>query len=67
MATNIKADLKGSVLTLTIDLSKDHGKSKSNKSDIIAKTGGNVGLGDLGVKNVPEDYVDVRVGLNCYK
>lgn len=38
---NIKVEQKGEVLTLTIDLSKNFGASKSGKSVIIASTEGN--------------------------
>ena len=38
---NIKISTKESTLTLTIDLSKTQGPSKSGKSIVIATTGGN--------------------------
>lgn len=43
--TNIKAEIKGNVLTLTVDLSKRHGKSSSGKTTIIASSGGNQATG----------------------
>lgn len=55
---NAKVDVKGNVLTITIDLSKSSGLSKSGKNTIIASTGGNIDVpGKAGVK----------LGLNCYK
>ena len=39
---NIKATIKGTTLTLEIDLSKDYGPSRSGKTIIIASTEGNV-------------------------
>jgi hypothetical protein len=50
--------LTGNTLTITVDLSKDFGKSASGKSVIIATTEGNV--------TVPETD-DVKIGLNIYK
>ena len=38
---NIKVKNAEGILTLTIDLKVDHGRSKSGKSTIIATTGGN--------------------------
>ena len=57
---NIEATVKGTVLTLTLDLSKDLGKSKSGKTNIIASTDGNVDLSQFGAPGV-------KVGLNIYK
>jgi hypothetical protein len=55
---NCEMKLSGSILTITVDLSKDFGKSSSGKSVIIATTEGNV--------TVPETD-DVKIGLNIYK
>ena len=52
--TNIKTEVKGNTLTITIDLSKRNGLSSSGKSEIVATTSGNVSIGD------------VKLGLNCY-
>ncbi len=38
---NIEIEREGSKLTLTIDLAKTQGPSKSGKSIVIATTGGN--------------------------
>lgn len=53
---NIHIETKESTLTLTIDLSKIQGPSKSGKSTVIATTGGNKEI-------VPGVYM----GLNVYK
>jgi len=55
--TNVKTSVKGNILTIEIDLSQEHGPSKSGKTTIIASTGGNV--------VVPG--TDVTLGLNAYK
>jgi hypothetical protein len=54
---NITTAVKGTILTITVDLSKSHGTSKSGKSNIIASTGGNV--------SVPGKE-EVKFGLNVY-
>lgn len=53
---NIEISTKGHVLTLTIDLSKTQGPSKSGKSIVIATTGGN-----------KEIAPGIFMGLNIYK
>jgi len=52
------ADLKvdGNKLTITVDLSKDHGPSKSGKTIIIATSSG----------NKPIEGTDAVIGLNIY-
>lgn len=55
MLQNVDAKVAGSVLTLTVDLSKDLGLSKSGKSNLIGTTGGSVKIGN------------VVVGLNVFK
>ncbi len=50
--------LTGNMLTITVDVSKDFGKSSSGKSVIIASTEGNV--------SIPEKD-DIKIGLNVYK
>ena len=54
---NVDLKVEGSVLTITVDLSKDFGPSSSGKTTIIATTEGNV--------NVPER--EEKIGLNIYK
>jgi len=55
----INADMKtnGNILTITVDLAKTAGPSKSGKTLIIASTQGN--------KTIPG--TDAVIGLNIYK
>lgn len=55
---NCDMKLNGNILTITVDISKDYGKSASGKSIIIASTEGNV--------SVPEKE-EIKIGLNIYK
>lgn len=55
---NVKFDLNGNILTITIDISKEFGPSSSGKTIIIASTEGN--------QPVP-GREDVKIGLNVYK
>jgi hypothetical protein len=55
---NCEMSLSGTTLTITVDISKDFGKSSSGKSVIIASTEGNV--------SIPEKE-DIKIGLNVYK
>jgi hypothetical protein len=55
---NVDMKVEGTKLTITVDMSKDFGKSSSGKSLIIASTEGNV--------PVPE-HAEVKIGLNIYK
>ena len=54
---NIDMQVKGDILTITVDLSKRFGKSSSGKNEIIASTEGNLSLPNLDA---------VRIGLNVY-
>jgi hypothetical protein len=54
---NVKMAVKGNILTITVDLSKDSGLSNSGKNKIIASSGGN-----QPVPGKPE----VKIGLNIY-
>ena len=56
---NVKFDVKGEILTITVDLSQEHGMSKSGKTKTIASTLGNTSL--------PTPHEEVKVGLNIYK
>jgi hypothetical protein len=56
LGTNVEARIDGDVLTLTIDLSKTIGPSKSGKNALIATTSGNATLPD-----------GARVGVNVYR
>ncbi|MGB7568648.1 MAG: hypothetical protein WBM07_12370 [Chitinivibrionales bacterium] len=55
---NCEIKLTGNMLTITVDISKDFGKSSSGKSVIIATTEGNV--------SIPEKD-EIKIGLNVYK
>ena len=54
---NVEMGVKGNILTITVDLSKDFGLSKSGKTIIIASTEGNQKVEDA----------EVRIGLNVYR
>jgi len=55
---NVKIDLNGNTLTVTVDISKEFGPSSSGKTIIIASTEGN--------QPIP-GREDVKIGLNVYK
>ena len=55
---NIRMEVQGETLVITIDLSKAFGLSGSGKSVIIASTGGNI--------EVP-GREEVKIGLNVYR
>lgn len=57
-ATNCKITMKGNIMTITIDLSKDYGLSTSGKSKIIASTRGNKPV---------DGHPNTFIGINCYK
>ena len=52
---DIKVDEKTKIMTITVDLKKDFGKSTSGKTIIVASTSGN------------KPVEDVVVGVNVYK
>jgi len=54
---NVKTERKGDILTITVDLSKNSGPSKSGKSLVIASTLGNALID-------PEKKI--YLGLNVY-
>jgi hypothetical protein len=54
---NVKLDVKGSILTITIDLSKKGAPSSSGKNVVVASTRGNVAV----------PGTDAKIGLNVYK
>ena len=54
--TNVDLKKDGNILTIKIDLSQEHGPSKSGKTITIASTKGNV-----------EVAPGIKLGLNCYK
>jgi hypothetical protein len=55
---NCEMKLNGSILTITVDISKEFGTSSSGKSIIIGSTEGNV--------SIPEK-ADIKIGLNVYR
>jgi len=55
---NCEMKLDGNILTITVDISKEFGKSSSGKSIIIASTEGNVSI---------PDNEDIKIGLNVYR
>ena len=55
---NVEMKVDGQKLIITVDLSKEFGKSSSGKTTIIATTAGNV--------SVP-GHDEIKIGLNCYK
>lgn len=55
---NVEITIKGNVLTIKVDLSKDFGKSTSGKSVIVASSEGN--------QTIPEGGGAV-LGLNIYR
>ena len=57
---NIITDIKDGILTITIDLNKEYGLSKSKKTIRIASTGGNVRMQD----DQDQEFV---MGINVYK
>ena len=54
---NVKVDIKGTMLVLSVDMSKRFGKSASGKTTIIATTQGN--------QSVP-GHDGASFGLNVY-
>lgn len=55
---NVDMQTVGSILTVTIDMNQEFGKSGSGKSIVIASTEGN--------RTVPGTS-DVKIGLNVYR
>jgi len=62
---NLAFKIEGNVLTITMDVSKTFGLSKSGKTTSVASTKGNRPLGDM-VKNCPKKFAEHRLGINCY-
>ena len=55
---NITQKVSGNILTITVDLSKKFGTSKSGKSIVIASTEGNISV---------EGHPEIKAGINVYK
>lgn len=53
---NVTLSVSGTILTITVDLSKTHGASASGKSIVIATTAGNVAVAP-----------GIMAGINIYK
>ena len=53
---NIRTEVRGDILTITVDLSEDFGPSKSGKTTIVASSEGNVPVAN-----------GIRMGLNVFK
>jgi hypothetical protein len=56
MALNVKTEMKGKLLVITIDTAQRHGKSASGKSETVASTKGNIKV----------EGTDITLGLNAY-
>jgi hypothetical protein len=54
--SNVITHIEGDILTVTIDLSKDYGPSKSGKTLVVATTAGFTNLGD---------DRDTSISINC--
>jgi hypothetical protein len=54
---NIEMAVKGTILTLTVDLSKRFGRSSTGKTEIVATSAGAVS---------PAGFPDVKIGLNVF-
>ena len=40
IGTNVKMEIKGNIMTISIDLSEEHGMSSSGKTKVVATTSG---------------------------
>ena len=54
---NVQMSVKGNILTVTVDLSKEFGPSRTGKTVIVASTEGNVTV----------EGRSEKVGLNVFK
>jgi hypothetical protein len=59
LGKNVSYVISGTILTLTVDLSKEQGTSKSGKSNVIGTTSGN--------KKITYNEGTISIGLNVYK
>lgn len=55
---NMEMKVEGSTLTITVDLAKEFGESKSGKSIVIGSSEGNISI---------PDNDDIKIGLNVYR
>ena len=58
---NVAISVKGTLLTVTVDLAKEGGASKSGKSTVVGSTQGNQ------LVHTTADGKRVMLGVNCYK
>jgi len=56
IGTNVSMEVKGNIMTLTIDLSEEHGMSSSGKTKVVATTSGS--------KNIATPVGNVLIGVN---
>lgn len=56
---NVNLTIEGQKLIIEVDLTQDHGKSSSGKTNIVASSEGNVSL--------PTPFEHIKLGLNVYK
>jgi hypothetical protein len=57
VGSNVNIEVKDGIATITIDLTKRLGASKSGKNMVVATTNGNI--------SVPE-HEAIKLGINCY-
>jgi len=55
---NIKMQVTGNTLTITIDLTQDFGPSSSGKTTIVASTAGSVSI---------PGHEAIKIGINAFK
>lgn len=55
---NVKQTVKGNILVLEVDLSKEFGPSKSGKTIVVATTSGNAKV---------DGHPEIQFGLNVFK
>lgn len=55
---NMEMKVEGTTLTISVDLSKEFGESKSGKSIVIGSSEGNI--------SIPGND-DIKIGLNVYR
>lgn len=57
IGSNVNCEIKDGIATITIDLTKRLGPSKTGKTILVASTNGNIG--------VPQNEA-IKLGINCY-
>jgi predicted PP-loop superfamily ATPase len=56
---NVEYNVDGNIMTIRVDLSKEFGPSKSQKTIMVASSGGNVSIEGIKLRR--------KIGLNIYK